>query len=105
MFIVQVHSSSFPFLLWSLSLRKAKGTFFSAGTFISAGPVAGLASGKTGAGCPGVSAGCGSVPGGGASHESLLLWLRSAGFGGSAASVGCFVGVGCLGVGGVAWTV
>ena len=48
--------------------------------------MAGLASGKTGAGCPGVSAGCGSVPGGGASHESLLLWFRSAGFGGSAAS-------------------
>ena len=99
MFIVQVHSSSFPFLLWSLSLRKAKGTFF------SAGPVAGLASGKTGAGGPGVSAGCGSVPGGGASHESLLWWLRSAGFGGSAASVGCVVGVGGLGVGGVALTV
>ena len=65
------------------------------GTFISAGPVAGLASGKTGAGGPGLGR-CGSVPGGGAAHESLLLWLRSAGFGGSAASVGCLSGLGVL---------
>ena len=68
--------------------------------------MAGLASGKTGAGGPGVAAGCGSVPGGcGASHKSLLLWLRAAGFGGSAALVGCFVGVEGLGVEGVALTV